>query len=153
MYLAVSLPPRSISEHYSATWFGFDIALVLVLTRISWFAHRRNPNLVLTASAGATLLVTDAWFDVATAAPGSAHTQALLAAVRLELPCAALCAMLARRGQRDRAAPHRRQHRRQHRSPRGRRFDDYRNRGRGTRGDRDDRDRAPRRQRVGPELS
>lgn len=103
-FLAVSLPQRSVSEHYRGTWVGFDVALIVVLARIGWFAYRRNPHMVLTAAAGATLLTTDAWFDVTTAAPGSAHTQALLSAVLLELPCAALCALLARRGLRVLAA-------------------------------------------------
>jgi hypothetical protein len=53
---------------------------------------------VLTATAGATLLAVDAWFDVTTAAPGSAHVQAILSAVFLELPAAVLCGLLARRG-------------------------------------------------------
>jgi len=54
--------------------------------------------MVLTAAAGATLLVTDAWFDVTTAASGAARTQALLSAILLELPAAVLCASLARWG-------------------------------------------------------
>jgi hypothetical protein len=90
-YLAVSLPQRSISEHYRGTWVGFDLVLIVVLARIGWFAHRHNPKVVLTAAAGATLLLVDAWFDVTTAARGPAHTQALVSAVFLELPGAFLC--------------------------------------------------------------
>lgn len=97
-YLAVSLPQRSISEHYRATWVGFDLALIVVLARIGWLAYRRNPHVVLTATTGATMLVADAWFDITTAAPGAAHLQAVLSAAFLELPCAALCTLLARRG-------------------------------------------------------
>jgi hypothetical protein len=97
-YLAVSLPQRSISEHYRGTWVGFDLVLIVVLARIGWFAHRHNPKVVLTAAAGATLLLVDAWFDVTTAARGPAHTQALVSAVFLELPGAFLCGLLARRG-------------------------------------------------------
>jgi len=103
-YLAVSLPQRSISEHYRGTWVGFDLALIVVLARIGWLAHRRNPHVVLTAAGGSTLLMTDAWFDVTTAAPGAAHTQAVLAAVLLELPAAVLSGLLARRGLRVLAA-------------------------------------------------
>jgi len=103
-YLAVSLPQRSLSEHYRGTWVGFNLVLIIVLARTAWFAHRRNPHVVLTAAAGSTLLLTDAWFDVTTAAPGSAHTQAVLSAVFLELPAAALSGLLARRGLRVLAA-------------------------------------------------
>lgn len=103
-YLAVSLPQRSVSEHYRGTWVGFDLLLIAVLARIAWFAHRRNPQVVLTAAGGSALLLTDAWFDVTTAAPGSAHTQAVLAAVLLELPAAVLSGLLAQRGLRVLAA-------------------------------------------------
>lgn len=98
VHLAISLPERNLSEHYRLTWVGFDIILILVLARIGWFAYRRDPRIVLTAVAGATLLATDAWFDVTTAAPGLARTHAILAALLLELPGTALCAQLARRG-------------------------------------------------------
>ena len=53
---------------------------------------------MLTAAAGSALLIADAWFDVTTAAPGGAHTQAVLAALLLELPAALLSGLLARRG-------------------------------------------------------
>lgn len=98
VYLAVILPRRHVSEHYRATWVGFDIALIVVLTRIGWLAYLRNPRVVLTAAAGATMLVADAWFDITTAAAGGARLQAVLSAVVLELPTAGLCAELARRG-------------------------------------------------------
>lgn len=96
-YLAVSLPQRSVSVHYRGTWVGFDVALVLVLARIGWLAHRRNPRIILTAAAGSTMLLMDAWFDVTTSAPGQGRTRAILAAVVLEIPAAALSALLARR--------------------------------------------------------
>jgi hypothetical protein len=97
VYLAVSLPRRSVSEHYRGTWVFFDVALILVLARTGWLVQRRNPKVVLIATAGSTLLMVDAWFDVTTAAAGSAHVQAILSAVFLELPAAVLCGMLARR--------------------------------------------------------
>jgi hypothetical protein len=98
VYLAVSLPRRSVSDHYRGTWVLFDVALILVLARIGWLVHRRNPKVVLMATAGSTLLMVDAWFDVTTAAAGSAHIQAVASAVLLELPAAALCGLLSRRG-------------------------------------------------------
>lgn len=98
VYLAVSLPERSVSEHYRGTWVGYDVVLTLVLARIAWLVRRRDAHLVLTAATGATMLVTDAWFDVTTAAAGSAHRDAVLSALFLELPAAVLCALLARRG-------------------------------------------------------
>lgn len=97
-YLAVSLPDRNVSEHYRGTWVGYDIALIVVLARVAWLASRRDPHVILSAAAGATMLLADAWFDVTTAATGSAHTQAVLSAVFLEIPAAIASGMLAHRG-------------------------------------------------------
>lgn len=114
VFLALTLPRRSVAQHYDAAWVGFDIILILVMARIGWLVHRRNPHVVLTATAGATLLMVDAWFDVLTSTPGGALTQAVLEAVFLELPGAVLCTLLARRGMaaliaRIEAPPRRRQ--------------------------------------------
>lgn len=98
VYLGLTLPQRHVISQYRAVWVGYDIVLILVLARIGWFAARRDPRVVLTATAGATLLVADAWFDVMTAATPGGRTGALLEAVLLELPGAVLCALLARRG-------------------------------------------------------
>lgn len=100
-YLAISLPTRNLDPYYRLTWVGFDIVLILVLSRTGWFAYRGDPRIVLTAFAGATLLATDAWFDVTTAASGPDRTRAIVAALVLELPGSALCALLARRGLHD----------------------------------------------------
>jgi hypothetical protein len=97
-YLALTLPRRSVAHHYDAAWVGFDLILILVLARIGWLAARRDPHVVLTAAAGATLLLVDAWFDVVTSAPGAQRTQAILFALVLELPGAFLCGLLAHRG-------------------------------------------------------
>ena len=97
VYLAVSLPKREVSDHYRNTWVGFDIALIIVLAWIGVCAWRRDPRIVLSATVGGVLLCADAWFDVTTSAPGSAHAQAVASALLLELPCAALCFLLARR--------------------------------------------------------
>jgi len=98
VYLAVSLPKREVSLHYRGTWVGFDIALIIVLAWIGVCAWRRDARIVLSAAVGGALLCADAWFDVTTSAPGSAHGQAVASAFLLELPCAALCFLLARRG-------------------------------------------------------
>jgi hypothetical protein len=98
VYLGLTLPQHERIAHYRGVWVGFDIVLIVVLARIGWFAARRDPRVVLTATAGATLLVADAWFDVMTAATPVGRTGAALDAVLLELPGAALCAVLARRG-------------------------------------------------------
>lgn len=97
IYLAATLPSHSVATHYRFAWTGFDLLLIIVLARIGWLAAKRNPNVVLTAATGATMLCIDAWFDVLTATPGAEHTQAVLMAIFLELPGAFLCGQLARR--------------------------------------------------------
>ena len=97
-YLALTLPRRSVAHHYDAAWVGFDLLLIVALARIGWLALRRDPHVMLTAAAGATLLCVDAWFDVVTSAPGDERVQALLLAAFLELPGAYLCGLLAHRG-------------------------------------------------------
>ena len=74
VYLAVSLPRRSISEHYRRTWVGFDLALIVMLARVGWLAYRRDTRVVLAAMAGATLLVTDAWFATSLPPRRAPHT-------------------------------------------------------------------------------
>ena len=47
------------------------------------------------AAATAALFVTDAWFDVATSAPGVERAGAVAMALGAELPVAAICAAIA----------------------------------------------------------
>lgn len=96
-YLAVTLPRRAISPHYRGSWVIYDVALCIVLARIGWLAHRRNPKIVVTAATGAALLFADAWFDVSSAYGNDDHIQALCFAVFLEIPGALLCLTIARR--------------------------------------------------------
>lgn len=91
VYLAVELPRRALSRHYDLAWVGFDIALGLVLAATAWSAMQRSRYLALTATAAATLLVVDAWFDVVTSPTGRQEAMALVLAALIELPLAALC--------------------------------------------------------------
>jgi hypothetical protein len=92
-YLARSLPAQQISTHYDAAWAGFDVLLALALAGTAYFALRRPRYLALAASATATLLIVDAWFDVLTT-PGVRRIESVLLAVLVELPLAAVCIWL-----------------------------------------------------------
>ena len=83
------------AAHWAAAWAGLDglEAVGLITTGVSLI--RRYSWLCLPAAVTSTLLVVDAWFDVATSASGSAATAAIAMAVFPELPMAGLCAMLA----------------------------------------------------------
>jgi hypothetical protein len=93
VYLAGSLPSRQVSTNYDAAWAGFDVLLALALAGTAYFAHRRPAYLATTASATATLLVVDAWFDVLTT-PGVQRIESVLLAAFVELPLAAVCIWL-----------------------------------------------------------
>jgi len=97
VYLAVTLPNRDVDTHYRGAWVGFDILLVAVMLLTAYFAFRVDTRVQLPATATATLLVVDAWFDVMTAGHRRATLLALGLAVFVELPFAWFALWLARR--------------------------------------------------------
>jgi hypothetical protein len=92
-YLAYSLPSRQLSADYGIAWAGFDVMLLVALAGTGYFALRRSRYLATAATAAATLLVVDAWFDVMTTLPGQRFEPVALAA-GVELPLAAVCVWL-----------------------------------------------------------
>ena len=88
-----SLPSRQVSPHYDAAWVGFDVMLVVALASTGYFALRRSRYLATAATATATLLVVDAWFDVMTSPPGQ-RLESIALALLIELPLAWLCVWL-----------------------------------------------------------
>ncbi len=94
-YLAVVLPERQVAANYDLAWVGFDLGLVAALLVTGVLIVRRSPWVVLTAASTAALLTTDAWFDVVTSPHGSARLTALVLAVAVELPLAALSLVIA----------------------------------------------------------
>ena len=93
--LASTLPSTTRAEHWPAAWAGLDgmEATALITTGVALI--RRHRWLCLPAAITSTLLLIDAWFDIATSAPGSAVMVAIGTAVFPELPMAGLCAVLA----------------------------------------------------------
>ena len=93
VYLGFSLPTRQVSRHYDAAWVGFDVFELIALAATGYFALRRSRYLALASASAATLLVTDAWFDVMTS-PRHQLLEAVVLAVLIELPLAGVCAWL-----------------------------------------------------------
>lgn len=93
VYLGYSLPSRQLSPHYNIAWVGFDVMEMIALGATGYFAFRHSRYLALTSAAAATLLVVDAWFDIMTS-PREQIFQAIVLAVCVELPLAAVCAWL-----------------------------------------------------------
>ena len=95
--LAIWLPGTAQAHHWSTAWAGLDVLEALGSAATGVLGVCRHPAHRQTAAATATLLLVDAWFDLATSAPGGAEAAALLMAVFAELPLAGLCAWLALR--------------------------------------------------------
>jgi len=103
VFLAVKLPTRKVAVHYDIAWVGFDSGLAAALLVTGALLIRRSPHVVLPAAGTATLLLADAWFDVVTAR-GYALVLAIVLAVGVELPLAALALTVAVRALRRLAA-------------------------------------------------
>jgi hypothetical protein len=96
VYLGVVLPDRTTSAHWDVAWVGFDAMEFLALALTGWLSWRRSTWVVITATAAATLLVVDAWFDITTASGGWDLVQAVVLGGVLELPLAVVALLIAR---------------------------------------------------------
>jgi hypothetical protein len=112
-YLSATLPGKHVARHWDLAWAGLDVMEAIALVATLFALVRRSPFLEMFAGIAGTLLVVDAWFDLATAHPGRDLDWALAFAVIGELPLAALCFWIAyeavplsaARGQASGAAP------------------------------------------------
>jgi hypothetical protein len=86
VFLAITLPSRYVARHWVATWVGFDILLMVMLTTTAIAGWRRRQLVFPAAFASGVLLICDAWFDVMTSQPGADLIQALISALVIEIP-------------------------------------------------------------------
>jgi hypothetical protein len=94
--LAVTLPKRQFDLHYRAAWVGFDLLLVFAIIRTAYMAFRIDPRVQFPATATATLLIVDAWFDMTTSGSHRQFFEAFVLAVLVEIPAAVFSLYLAR---------------------------------------------------------
>jgi hypothetical protein len=95
--LSMVLPATAQAQHWSLAWTGLDAAEALAALGTAVLLAQGDRRAALTAAAGAALLLTDAWFDVCTSAPGLDHGLALAEAVGVEGPLAGAACWLALR--------------------------------------------------------
>ncbi len=76
VFLAASLPATSRVNDRLA-WVGFDVGEVVMLAVTAYLAWRGKAKVALAATALATMLVVDAWFDVNTSTAGEDRDIAL----------------------------------------------------------------------------
>jgi hypothetical protein len=101
-YLGASLPTTvRVSER--TAWIGFDIGLMAMFALTAVLAYRHSARVAQAATATATMLVVDAWFDIFTSGRGAALALALELGV-LEVACAAACVWISLRANRAAAA-------------------------------------------------
>jgi hypothetical protein len=98
--LAVTLPSTHRAERWDVAWVGFDAMLALLLLAVAIAAWRRSNWLEGAASAAATLLFVDAWFDVLTSSTRAELVTAIVEALVVELPLAVACLLVARSAKR-----------------------------------------------------
>src|SRR3954451_17666477 len=94
LYLTFSLPSRHVTLHYDLAWVGFDVALAASFAATAWAAFRGSQWLVPLAGGTGTMLCLHAWFDVVTSQSGGEMWEAVAEAVLVELPLAAVCALI-----------------------------------------------------------
>jgi hypothetical protein len=99
VYLGFAPPAQLGIGDWRAAWIGFDAMEAVALALTARLAYRRSTWVDIAATATAVLLIVDAWFDVMTSNPGWPLTQAVLAALLLELPLAVLSLWIARNAQ------------------------------------------------------
>jgi hypothetical protein len=95
--LFATLPATVHAGHWSLAWTGLDAAEAAAALATAALLTRSDPRASLTAAAGGAFLLTDAWFDVCTSAPGLDRCLAVAEAVFAELPLAAAAFWLAAR--------------------------------------------------------
>jgi hypothetical protein len=94
--LFLTLPRHYGASHWRLAWGGFDVGLGIALAATAVAILRRSAFGEIAATITGTLLVCDAWFDVLTSHGSTDVAQAIVEAMLIELPLAAVCFWIAR---------------------------------------------------------
>jgi hypothetical protein len=95
--LILTLPDRFTSSDWRAVWVGLDIAELVGLAAIGWAAWRQRQVLIFFMIMTGTLLLCDAWFDLALSYGSSGFITSVVTALVAEFPLAFLLFAGARR--------------------------------------------------------
>jgi hypothetical protein len=96
-FLIFNLPARYTSSDWRAVWVGLDIAELAGFAATGWAAWRQRQIVIFFMIMTGTLLLCDAWFDLALAYGSSDFTTSVLSALLAEFPLAFLMYASARR--------------------------------------------------------
>jgi hypothetical protein len=97
LFLGGDLPSRYNAAHWRVAWVGFDLALIIAVAATAWFGWRGRQLVGLGMIVTATLLISDAWFDITLAQGRNDQIMSVASAGGLELPMAALLVFFATR--------------------------------------------------------
>src|SRR5438477_10080686 len=100
IWLATSLQPHHETTQWDLAWSGFDTGLAVMFLFTALAAWRRSPWVGAFAAALGTLLIADAWFDIVLESHYDERRMAVLLALFVELPVAAVCFWIAYRTER-----------------------------------------------------
>jgi hypothetical protein len=81
LILAEYLPNRHLARNWDPLWVGFDIMELLAIVFSVYFMIKRTIWVIMSATALATLLMVDAWFDILTSRPGREEHEAIFSGV------------------------------------------------------------------------
>ena len=95
--LILTLPGRYTSSDWQAAWVGLDIAELAGFAATAWAAWHQRQVVIFCMIITGTLLVCDAWFDLALDYGSRGFTTSLASALVVELPLALLLFNSARR--------------------------------------------------------
>lgn len=95
LYLTYALPSHHVTNHWRVAWAGFDLGLTIALVTTAVGIIRAASWLEGAAAVAATLLFTDAWFDIMLSHGTSELFEAIGLAGVGELPLAASCLWIA----------------------------------------------------------
>ena len=96
-FLVLTLPARYTSSDWRGVWVGLDIAELLGFAATAWAAWTQRQIVIFFMIMTGTLLVCDAWFDLALDYGSSGFTTSVLSAVLAEFPLAFIMFAAARR--------------------------------------------------------
>ncbi len=95
--LLLTLPGHFTSRDWRAVWVGLDIAELAGFAATAWAAWHQRQVIIFFMITTGTLLLCDAWFDLALDYRSSAFTMSLITAVAAEFPLAIMLFAAARR--------------------------------------------------------
>jgi hypothetical protein len=95
--LLLTLPGRYTSSDWRAVWVGLDVAELLGFAATAWAAWYQRQLVIFFMVMTGTLLLCDAWFDLALSYGSSGFTASIFSAVLAEFPLAFLMFAGARR--------------------------------------------------------